>query len=182
MSDTVRTLAANLANLADNTTGNITPQMLRDAVVSLQPVYGSLYMSTPAATTPGVAGTYLKVLGTTTLVSTSNNLITSTASNRLVNNSGVAKTFLVSATISVVPGSAAANRLGFKIAKNGALLDDSESKITTTASTTNEVFVQCQATVDLAAGDYVEVYGTNFSNTNTFTVNNMNLSMRGQIL
>lgn len=35
MVDTVRTDAANLSALADNTTGNITPQNVRDAYVSL---------------------------------------------------------------------------------------------------------------------------------------------------
>jgi len=51
MADTVRTLAALQALLADNATGEISPQDLRDMLVS---VYGSEWMSALAVTPSGV--------------------------------------------------------------------------------------------------------------------------------
>lgn len=44
MADTVRTLASLLSLLADNTTGAISAQDLRDAIVSIMGVYGGLYI------------------------------------------------------------------------------------------------------------------------------------------
>lgn len=68
MADTIRTQAAILALFADNYTGEISPQDLRDFVVSTwrpdDGVYA--YISTPAPTTCTVAGTYYFVEGTFT--------------------------------------------------------------------------------------------------------------------
>lgn len=54
MADTVRTLAALQALLADNTTQNISPQDVRDMLVSILGVYGGL--KTTAGSTPLAPG------------------------------------------------------------------------------------------------------------------------------
>ena len=68
MADTIRTRAAILALFADNFTGEISPQDLRDFVVSTwRPTDGVYaYLSTPAETTCTDAGTYYFVEGTFT--------------------------------------------------------------------------------------------------------------------
>lgn len=56
MVDTVRTLAQLQALLADNATGDISPQDLRDFLVSVLGVYGSVYvLDGAAAQIPGVS-------------------------------------------------------------------------------------------------------------------------------
>jgi hypothetical protein len=68
MADTIRTRAAILALFADNYTGAISPQDLRDFVVSTwRPSDGVYaYLSTPAETTCTLAGTYYFIEGTFT--------------------------------------------------------------------------------------------------------------------
>jgi hypothetical protein len=68
MADTIRTQAAILALFADNFTGEISPQDLRDFVVSTwRPEDGVYaYLSTPAETTCTDAGTYYFIEGTFT--------------------------------------------------------------------------------------------------------------------
>jgi hypothetical protein len=69
MADTPRTLSALLALLADNTSGNITAQVVRDLTVSLYPSRGQLELASGGAaeTTFASSGTYVPVAGTTAL-------------------------------------------------------------------------------------------------------------------
>jgi hypothetical protein len=70
MADTQRSIADILTLLADNTTGLISEQDLRDAVVSLSPGFGSISMTAqPNTTATTIAGTvaYYIVAGTTAL-------------------------------------------------------------------------------------------------------------------
>lgn len=65
MVDTIRTRAQVLALLADNVTGDISPQDVRDMLVSLFGVYGSIYVKDAVAgQVPGV--TPVKLLAFTT--------------------------------------------------------------------------------------------------------------------
>ena len=57
MVDTVRTRAAVLALLADNSTGDISPQDVRDAIVSMFGVYAFIYVSDGAVAQAGVTTT-----------------------------------------------------------------------------------------------------------------------------
>jgi hypothetical protein len=62
MADTRRTLAAILALLADNTAGDISPQDLRDFVISAMGEYASIYVS-GGVTAQTVSGTPAKMTG-----------------------------------------------------------------------------------------------------------------------
>jgi hypothetical protein len=62
MADTQRTLAALQALFADNTTGDISPQDLRDFLVSSQGGYGSIFV-TGGSTAQVVSGTPVKMSG-----------------------------------------------------------------------------------------------------------------------
>ena len=67
MADTQRTLAEILTFLADNTTGDISAQDLRDAVLSLSGGHGAAYISSAAAQPTIVQNTWYEVAGTWTL-------------------------------------------------------------------------------------------------------------------
>jgi hypothetical protein len=66
MVDTDRTIASLQSLLADNTTGDISAQDVRDLLVSLSVKYGDMYVSTPAATTISNTTSYFDAAGTWT--------------------------------------------------------------------------------------------------------------------
>jgi hypothetical protein len=63
---TVLSKAALLANFADNRTGDISEKMLRDFVETMNPAYGSMYISTPVLTDITTQNVWQKAAGTTT--------------------------------------------------------------------------------------------------------------------
>jgi len=63
MADTQRTLAAVLALLADNTSGAISPQDLRDALVSVFSNYGTIGLAGGSTAQTGISATPAKVTG-----------------------------------------------------------------------------------------------------------------------
>lgn len=124
MSDTPKTLAQLQALLADNVTGNITPQTIRDMLVSLYPSRGQLELSSggSAATTFASSGTYVQVAGTTqidTAVCTS--CVSMPAAGQLRWEKASTHVLLANATLEVLP---AANnkRYTFTFSKNGTPL------------------------------------------------------------
>lgn len=64
MADTKRSKASILSLLADNASGAISAQDLRDAVVSLAPDYGEMHITTPAATTISDTTSFFDASGT----------------------------------------------------------------------------------------------------------------------
>lgn len=67
MADTARSISAIKTLLADNSTGAISAQDIRDTVETLQINYGELYTSSGAATTIAATDTFYDVAGTWTL-------------------------------------------------------------------------------------------------------------------
>jgi hypothetical protein len=63
MADTIRTLAALLALLADNTTGDISPQDIRDMLVTVHGVYGGVYVADGSTAQTGIDTTPTKMTG-----------------------------------------------------------------------------------------------------------------------
>jgi hypothetical protein len=65
MTQTMRSLAALEALLADNTSGSISPTDLRDALIAtVQPGHAEMYISSSGATTLGDTSTWVQVAGT----------------------------------------------------------------------------------------------------------------------
>lgn len=121
MTQTAKVESALLAQLPDNTTGDISPEDIRDVVVSLNPSRGQFELASggAVATTFGSSGSYTLVKGTTTLDTTICTTCVSMPSNgvlKLLKN--VSQVALVNATLEVLP---AANnkRYTFTFAKNG---------------------------------------------------------------
>lgn len=100
MADTQRNLDALQTLLADNATGDISPQDLRDMLVSMYPGHAQAYVSTPAATTLADTSTWVQVAGTYTL-SASAYLWTMAVNGRLVCGADTARDVSVMATVSM---------------------------------------------------------------------------------
>ena len=82
MADTSRSLSDILTLMADNTTGAISAQDLRDLIVSLSPAFGGLYISSSAETSIATIDTWTLAAGTSTETSSSS-AFTVSAANRL---------------------------------------------------------------------------------------------------
>jgi hypothetical protein len=136
-------------------------------------IYGQLYFSATAATTIAVAGTYVKMAGTT--ASDSLNGITMPQNNRLQNNSGTTRVFQAMARADIIDGSGNKN-IAIKLAKNGVLIDATESN----GETTNNVAAHSTINwiVSLATGEYVEIWATNKSDTSSITAQHGNLFLK----
>jgi hypothetical protein len=136
-------------------------------------IYGQLYFSSTAATTIAVDGTYVKMAGTTT--SDSLNGITMPQNNRLQNNSGTTRVFQAMARADIIDESGNKN-IAIKLAKNGVLIDATESN----GETTNNV--EAHATINwivsLATGEYVEIWATNKSDTSSITAQHGHLFLK----
>lgn len=176
MADTPRTLATLLALCADNTTGDITAQVVRDALVSLAPARGQITLASSAATTFLQSNTYVSVAGTTTLdttVSTAD--VTMPGNGQLRFGKAVAQVVQITAHLLVLP---AGNNhtYAFVFAKNG-------NPVTQTAATYqfgslggNAALVTLHALVAVAANDILSVQVRNNTDTTSITASMMTLS------
>jgi hypothetical protein len=155
------------ASFGDATTQSTTRANLGVAI------YGQLYFSATAATTIAVAGTYVKLAGTTT--SDSLNGITMPQNNRLQNNSGSTRIFQAMARADIIDGTGNKN-IAIKLAKNGVLIDATESN----GETTNNVAAHATINwiVSLATGEYVEIWATNKSDTSSITAQHGHLFLK----
>lgn len=118
---TPRSLTELLTALADNTTAQITPEDIRDAVVSLYPSRGQLELASggTAATTFTGVGQYVRVNGTTAIdAAVCTDCVTQPANGVLKFTKAQNQILLANATLEVLP---AANnkRYTFTFAKNG---------------------------------------------------------------
>lgn len=136
----------------------------------------SYYMNGNAtATTIAVISTAVKVAGTTTSAAITQ-LFTNTTTNRATYDGSLQRDFKVSAVMSVESGNN--NVVGLYIAKNGTLLTESETYITTNAGGRAEAGV-CQVVTNMVAADYIEIFVENSTSTADVTVTDMNVIVEG---
>jgi hypothetical protein len=124
MSETPRQLPALLTALADNTTAQITPEDIRDMLVSLYPSRGQLELAPggSAPTTFVSSGTYVKIAGTTAIdAAVCSTCVSQPADGVLKWEKAQDQVLLANATLEVLP---AANnkRYTFTFAKNGVAI------------------------------------------------------------
>ena len=172
MVDTERTVATLLAtNFVDGqAAGSITPQDMRDLIVSLTHQYGDGYISTPAATTISTINVWVKVAGTTTIGSNVRN-VSMPANNRLRNDGDQTRIFRVTATLNYI--TAGANKeIGFGIGLNGTVQANTEIRDDHLVAA-NERTMMVQGLVSVAAASYVEAMVVNRTDTDNVTVNKM---------
>lgn len=177
MADTPRTVTDLTTNLFQDgqAAGAITPQDVRDLIVSFQAEQGMIYVSTPATTTIAVAGTYVKAAGTTTLsTAVTANKYDMPADNRLRYTGTPTRTVKVDvhAAIEVVTP-IIDKQIGLQIFKNGSLVTGTTMSTFDGATALTPTMVSTTALVSLATNDYVEAWVTNIDSTDNVTVQQM---------
>ena len=170
MSDTARTPAELLAIFADGQAeGSITPQDMRDLIVSVQGSYGGLEINVADETQILTAGTFVKAAGTTNLIVPSNNF-SMTENNRLSYTGTATRNFLVVAGISFT-AEADSKTICFSSAINGVV------KTPRVCATIGEgdytSAVAGVRIVTLSENDYLELFVTNETSTDNITVTQM---------
>lgn len=161
MADTPRTKSALAALFADNTAGDISPQDLRDFLESMSLPFGEMYVSTPATTTTGSAGTFGKVAGTTTLGDA--NLFDMPANNRLRYTGTVPIKVLVTVTGHLDDFSGDPKDLRLYVYDDSGAAGATVAKSQFSGGVTNAIDsppFALQAIVTLDTNDYVELHAS----------------------
>ena len=165
MVDTRRTLAELQALLADNTSGDISAQDVRDFLLSMSLQGGAYFLASQTLTTISTTGVYVKMAGATTEIRTNN--FTATA-NRLtydgLEDIGISVFAFVSFSCS------AKDQIGIQIALNGAVIG--HSKITTDIGVINDIAaVSAMASpAAMSTNDFVELFVGNEDDSSDITV------------
>lgn len=177
MAQTQRSLAELIALLPNNTSGLISPEDVRDMLVSLAPIHGSYSRLVTAPTTVSVAGDYVKAAGTTTPGTLHD--LTMDQDNRLTFVGASPRHFHVLASISMTCDGI--NKvLGLKLAKNGVPLDF--SVVRRSVGTGLDVgALSLQGDMTLVENDYVEVWLTNETSATDVTIEEIHLHAAGAL-
>lgn len=179
MVDQLRTLTNLKTLLADNTTGNISPQDIRDAVVSLATPYAQCYQHNNASETViSVINTWTEVvLSTPTLTPVStysgSNDFDQPANGRIRYLGVPTRMFKIDVAISV---ESASNNKSFELAvgKNG-IVDNASILHQRMTTGTDEQGLNLQLLTSLATNDYVSVFVKNTTDTSNITASHMNI-------
>lgn len=152
MADTQRDTASLLALLADNTSGDISPQDLRDAIASILGGYGGLTASGVVGSMTGIGGTPTKTtFWNGTMPSDGANVVASDSADTIT--PAIAATYLVGATVTFV--GSASTAYTFTVYVNGAA-----TAITGTVAvpaTGDRVAITVGGLVTVGAGQAIEL-------------------------
>jgi len=176
MADTDRSVSALQTLLADNTSGDISPQDLRDMLVSLTPAFGGMYISATAPTVFADTVTPVKALGTTTVIGTPRNF-SMAASNRLTYTGTADILAFCLATLAVTSaGNNQVSKMSF--AKNGTVTASSviQRKISTGTDVGAASIIGLGP---MSTNDYTEVFLQNATSTTNITLENMSVAVFG---
>jgi len=132
----------------------------------------SYYMQGNATTTViTMAGVPIKVAGTTTEGSISQRFIVTTT-NRATYDGEIDRNFKVAATLSLSSGNN--NKIGIYIAKNGTVINESETYVTTNSAGRLENGV-VQVLTNLEDSDYIEIFVENDTSATNILVEDLNV-------
>lgn len=178
MADTARSLAELQTLLADNISGAISPQDLRDFLVSVTPPYGAMSRNVASATTIVTPGTYYKAAGTTTVGNVRN--MDMPTDNRLRYTGVSPRHFHIAVTVAMTTASVN-NVVGLKIAKNGTVIDSSITRryVTTGADIGSTAL---HGDIVLSTNDYLELWVTNESDTDSVTIQELYFFAMGMLV
>lgn len=173
---TQRTLATLQGLLADNTTGDISPQDLRDLVETLAHDHGELSISSPVETTIDTVDVWKKMAGTTVISPGVNHHFDMPVDNRLRFTGDADRLMHIAVSIGVTP--AASNKtLEFMVAKNGNAADVNSlpSVIQMTLPNQNiTVATTLHAFIPMSPNDYIEVWCRNVTDATNLTAETLN--------
>lgn len=180
MAETPKVLSALLAQLPDNTTGDISPEDIRDAVVSLFPSRGQLDLTAASPTTFALTNTWYKLAGTTALDTTlGQDGFSQYANNELQATKAVAQVLLVTANIELVCG-ANNKTFGLTFAKNGTAITGIHVSAVLSSSGDGYGF-SITALLPVVQNDIISVYVRNETDTTSVTATSLTLSAVGFI-
>lgn len=137
-------------------------------------ISASYYMTANATPTPSAgAGVFVKVLGTTVARSPVGNY--TLADNRVTYTGLVQQFFMVTAVVTL--SGSANHQITGRFAKGGVTLAAYETRVTMNSAGRVSAMT-IQAVVELAQGEYVEVWATDNSGAVAFTAEDMNVIIR----
>ncbi len=172
MADTKRTINDLTTALFQDgqAAGAITPQSMRDLIVSFQAEWGMLYVSSPASTGALSADTYVLATGTSSAIGTPVRYTVSSA-NRLTYNGTPDRTSIIVCSASLELDSAAVDdELGLEIHQNGTLITGTTMMGYADATTATTVNIVTMAIVaDVSTNDYFEPFVANIDATSALT-------------
>lgn len=171
MADTQKTWAEIQTLLADNTAGAISPQDMRDAIYSLVPSFGGVYVAGNSTATSIVsANTDYVTNWNSSGAQTNARQFTVSTAGRLTYSGTVNIHCHVACTISFSVSVAASKEVQFKIYKNGSTeVAGSLTTVDTNGATvTLSTAIHCD--VGLSTNDYLEVWVSNETDTTNVTL------------
>jgi hypothetical protein len=180
MAETPKVLSALLAQLPDNTTGLISPEDIRDAVVSLFPSRGQLDLTATAATTFALTDTWYKLAGTTALDATlGQDGFSQYANNELRATKAVNQVLLITANVELV--CASNNKtFGITFAKNGVAITGIHVSAVLSDSGKGYGF-SITGLLPTSQNDTISVFVRNETDTTAVTATSLTLSAVGFI-
>lgn len=179
MADTQRSVSEILALLADNTTGAISPQDLRDALVTWRPAHGQLWVADGNGAALGItaASSWVEATAPVWSVSSSDNyLFDESAGNGRLTYTGDATIMAhVAGTISF----RAANNnqvTHWRLGLNGT--PDAKAEVQTKIGTGTDVQATALHLITVfSTGDYVSLWGYNDTSSAELTLDVANLQL-----
>lgn len=162
-----RTPAELLLLYADNTTGEISPQDLRDFVDSVEAPHGRVHMTTPAPTTITTPGTFVKAQGTWG-VSGMTHAVTPTTTGRMTYTGTKQRHFHIVCNAAI--RCASDNQVIGIGAGIGGIVDPDSIMRQTIGTGTDYHTMVIHADEHLDINDYIEVFVTNYTSTAAVTV------------
>lgn len=179
MSETPRSLPQLLTALADNTTAQITPEDIRDVVVSLYPSRGQIVLQSPVATTFASSGVYVKVAGTTVLdTAVCSTCITMPSNGVIKVTKAQTQIVLANATFEVLPANNN-KRYTFTFAKNGTPIPSLAFTAFYGNLSGNPAGVFLSGLIPIVANDEISVVVKNDSDTTAVTASVYTTSILG---
>lgn len=179
MVDTVRSIAELQALFANNIAGDISPQDLRDFLVSAAPPHGTISLLASAPTTIINPGDYVKMAGTTVL-STGSTGFDMPQDGRLRFIHVSPRHLHIAVTVAMA-SSGPNNAIGLKVAKNGVVLDNSMTRrFLATGSDVGSTALH--ADIPAVTNDYLELFVTNETDTDTVTIEELYFYAVGMLM
>lgn len=171
---TQRTISEVLANLPDNTSGQIAPEDVRDIVATLLSGFAEERLTSSVETSIGTVNTYVKLAGTT-LLDKNSTYWSSPQSNRLQYSGPAKRGVNCQATLSITTAS---NNKTIKVAvaKNGVVIEDSAIR-RFVATGSDEGAVALFAFDEVINGDYFEVWVANETDSTNITATSLNFAV-----
>ncbi len=178
MADTPRLIADLLTNLFQDgqSEGSITPQDVRDLIVSLVPAIGAIFFSTPVETIISTQSEKVLALGITTLVTTPHE-IDMPQNNRIRYTGTIDKHFIVDVAISSISVGNNKN-MEYQLFKNGSpLIETLMSRAHGTGSAAGALALTTN--VHMEPNDYIELFVSNESDDTNLTIINGTINLVG---